>query len=163
MTDSSRDSVPPPPEAVAPLETFASRLDYLFRTVHPQGQRSATYDRVAEVLASEYGIEISANYIWMLRSGRRDNPTLRHIEGLSKFFGVSPAFLSDQKEADRLRSQLDGIKEVADSGVQHVAMRGSDIDESTVDAIRALLARAQDLTAGLRSPQSGNDDQANGD
>lgn len=134
----------------APLDTFARRLDYLFRTVHPRGQRPYSYDHVAETITRDQGIDISGNYIWMLRSGRRDNPTLRHLEGLARFFGVTPAFLSDAEEAERVRGQLDKLSDLADSGVQHVALRGSSVDENTLDVIHSLLDRARDLTDGLR-------------
>lgn len=145
------------------LETFAGRLDYLFRTVHPQGQRPYSYEHAAEAITRDQGIEISGNYIWMLRSGRRDNPTLRHLEGLARFFGVSPAFLSDQEEAERVRAQLDKISDLAASGLQHVAMRGNSVDESTLDVIHSLLDRVRDLTNGLRGDSQGKPEPHDGD
>jgi len=138
-------------EPTTSLDTFAGRLDYLFRTVHPQGQRPYSYDHVAEAITRDQGLDISGNYIWMLRSGRRDNPTLRHLEGLARFFGVSPAFLSDQQEAERVRGQLDKLTDLAASGLQHVAMRGNTVDEDTLDVIHSLLDRVRDLTTGLRA------------
>jgi transcriptional regulator with XRE-family HTH domain len=148
------DSSPEQPDedtAVSPpsLETFAGRLDYLFKTVHPQGQRPYSYDYVAEAVGRE-GVDISGNYIWMLRSGRRDNPTLRHMEGLARFFGVSTAFLTDHAEAERVRNQLDKLNDLASSGVQHVAMRGATVNEETLDVIHGLLDRVRELTDGLR-------------
>ncbi|MCW2539638.1 MAG: transcriptional regulator [Frankiales bacterium] len=131
------------------LDTFAGRLNYLFQTVHPRGQRPFSYDHVAESITKERGIDISANYIWMLRSGRRDNPTLRHMEGLAWFFGVSPAFLSDAEEAGRVREQLDKLSTIADSGLQHVAMRGGSVGDNTLDVIHALLDQVRQLTDGM--------------
>lgn len=158
MTENDRyqpASAAQPPEPPS-LETFAGRLDYLFRTVHPRGQRPYSYDYVAEAVTRD-GIEISANYIWMLRSGRRDNPTLRHMEGLARFFGVGPSFLTDSEEAQRLRAQLDKLNELAESGVQHVAMRGSNVDEDTLDVIHSLLDRVRELTDGLRPTEREQD------
>lgn len=143
----------------ASLETFAARLDYLFRTVHPQGQRPYSYDFVAESV-SRAGIDISGNYIWMLRSGRRDNPTLRHMEGLARFFGVSTSFLTDRDEAERVRGQLDKLHDLAASGVQHVAMRGASVNEDTLETIHTLLDRVRALTEGLR-PQGPQVDTTN--
>lgn len=136
-------------EPVGRLDSFRARLDYLFRTVHPKDGKPFTYDFVAESITAN-GIDISANYIWMLRSGRRDNPTLRHIEGLAQFFGVSPAFLSDTDEAEHARAQLDKISDIAASGVQHVGMRGGHVDDTTLDTIHALMQQVLDLTSGLR-------------
>lgn len=161
MADNRQDQ-PGEEAAAAPLDTFARRLDYLFRTVHPQGQRPYSYDHVAEAITRDQGIEVSANYIWMLRSGRRDNPTLRHLEGLARFFGVSPAFLSDPEEAERVRSQLDKLSDLAASGVQHVALRGGNVDENTLDVIHSLLDRVRDLTDGLRSESPDKPDETDG-
>jgi len=145
--------------STAPLDTFARRLDYLFRTVHPRGQRPYSYERVAEAVTRDQGIDISGNYIWMLRSGRRDNPTLKHMEGLARFFGVSPAFLSDAEEAERVRGQLNKLRDLADSGVEHVALRGGTIDENTLDVIHSLLDRVRDLTEGLRGDVAARSDE----
>lgn len=147
--DDGIDEDGPPSELTSPLSTFAGRLDYLFRTVHPRGQRPYSYDYVAEAVTRE-GIDISGNYIWMLRSGRRNNPTLRHMEGLARFFGVSPAFLSDQDEAERVSGQLTKISALAANGVEYVAMRGATVEASTLDAITALLDQVRELTSGLR-------------
>lgn len=135
-----------------PLDTFARRLDFLFRTVHPRGRRPYSNEHVAEALAAEQGIDISANYIWMLRSGRRDNPRVRHVEGLARFFGVQPGFLLDTAEAERVRSQLSAFRDLADNGTSHLALRAASVDERTLDAIHSLLAQVQDLTSSLRPP-----------
>jgi len=149
VADHSRDQ-PQGDAQPTSLDTFARRLDYLFKTVHPRGQRPYTYEHVAETITSEQGIDISANYIWMLRSGRRDNPTLRHLEGLARFFGVSPAFLSDANEAERVRAQLDKLSDLAASGAEHVALRGASVDTDTLDVIHSLLDQVRELTDGLR-------------
>lgn len=142
------------------LSSFAGRLDYLFRTVHPRSQRPYSYDFVAEAVSAQ-GIDISGNYIWMLRTGRRDNPTLRHMEGLARFFGVSTAFLSDQDEAERVSGQLTKLSALALSGVEHVAMRGATVEASTLDAITALLDQVRELTSGLR-PDAPPDPESSG-
>ena len=153
-TPSDAGASPSRGESNSSLQSFAGRLDYLFRTVHPQGQRPPTYDQVAEAL-TQSGIDISANYVWMLRTGRRDNPTLRHIEGLARFFGVTPAFLTDADEAERMRPRIDAVKAVADTGVQHVALRGSNLDEESLQALRSLLQRAQTITEGMGTVDNG--------
>lgn len=145
-------------EQTQPLDTFARRLDYLFRTVHPRGRRPYSHEHVAEALASDQGIDISANYIWMLRSGRRDNPRVRHVEGLARFFGVAPGFLLDTAEAERVRAQLSKFSDLAANGTSHLALRAASVDERTLDVIHSLLAQVQDLTTSLRPatpPQSG--------
>lgn len=146
------DEEEPGGEEVQPLDSFARRLDFLFRTVHPRGRRPYSNEHVAESLAREQGIDISANYIWMLRSGRRNNPRVRHVEGLARFFGVAPGSLLDTVEAERVRTQLRAFRDLADNGTSHLAMRAASVDERTLQAIHSLLAQVQDLTSTLRPP-----------
>ena len=44
---------------------------------------------------------ISSTYIWQLRTGKRDNPTQKHLSALAAFFRVSPMYFFQQTEADR--------------------------------------------------------------
>jgi hypothetical protein len=70
---------------------LTDRLDHLFRTVHPRGGGPFTPAEVAEAINTAAGEKvISSTYVWQLRTGRRDNPTLRHLSALATFFGVSP-------------------------------------------------------------------------
>src|ERR1700761_158254 len=81
---------------------LADRLDHLFRTVHPKDRAPYTPAEVAKAINESAGERvISSTYIWQLRTGRRDNPTQRHLSALAAFFGVSPVYFFDQAEADR--------------------------------------------------------------
>lgn len=70
--------------------TLASKLDYLFETVRPRGRTAYTHEEVATEIAKRGGPTVSASYIWSLRTGKKDNPTMRHLEALADFFGVPP-------------------------------------------------------------------------
>ena len=89
-------------ESPSPGRLLADRLDYLFRTVHPKDRGPYTPAEVAEAINEAAGGRvISSTYIWQLRTGRRDNPTLKHLSALASFFGVSPVYFFQQAEADR--------------------------------------------------------------
>jgi hypothetical protein len=71
-----------------PGTLLADRLDHLFRTVHPKDRGPCTHAEVAEAINAAAGDSvISATYVWQLRTGRRDNPTRRHLSALAAFFG----------------------------------------------------------------------------
>ena len=75
------------------------------RTVHPKDRGPYTPAEVAEAVnqaASER--VISSTYVWQLRTGRRDNPTQKHLSALAAFFGVSPMYFFKESEADRRAS-----------------------------------------------------------
>jgi transcriptional regulator with XRE-family HTH domain len=81
---------------------LADRLDYLFQTVHPEDRGPYTPAEVAEAVNQAAGERvISSTYVWPLRTGRRDNPTQRHLSALAAFFGVSPMYFFAETEADR--------------------------------------------------------------
>lgn len=46
------------------------------------------------------GETISAAYIWGLRTGVKDNPTMRHLQALARFFQVSPAYFFEEELTD---------------------------------------------------------------
>lgn len=79
-------------------QSLAAKIDRLFRTVRGSDGRELTYDYVAEQIAARGVTTISANYLYMLRRGIRDNPTKKHVEALAIFFGVSPAHFFDEVE-----------------------------------------------------------------
>jgi hypothetical protein len=72
--------------------TFGERLEYLFRTVHPEGRRPFSLEEVASGIVAQGNEPVSAAYIWALRKGQRDNPTVKTVEALAQFFGVPTAY-----------------------------------------------------------------------
>src|SRR6202166_1329706 len=73
-----------PPEGL-----FAERLDRLFRTVHPKDRGPYTPAEAAEAInqAADRKV-VSGTYLWLLRTGQRDNPTMKHLIAIARFFGV---------------------------------------------------------------------------
>ncbi|MFF1918896.1 hypothetical protein ACFVYE_46965 [Streptomyces sp. NPDC058239] len=61
--------------------TLASKLEHLFETVIPPGRGPYGTEEVAQAIAAS-GASISGSYVWLLRKGQRDNPTMRHLQGI---------------------------------------------------------------------------------
>jgi transcriptional regulator with XRE-family HTH domain len=77
-----------PPEGL-----FAERLDRLFRTVHPKGRGPYTPTEVADAINQAADDKVvSGTYLWLLRTGQRDNPTMKHLIAIARFFGVPPTY-----------------------------------------------------------------------
>ena len=82
-----------PRPARPPKGILAERLDRLFRMVHPKDRGPYTAGEVADAINTAAGDRvISATYLYLLRTGQRDNPTLRHLTALARFFGVPPVY-----------------------------------------------------------------------
>lgn len=132
-------------DAVAgPRRSFADKLDHLFRVVHPAGRGEFSYKEVEAGVAARGG-EISSAYVWHLRKGSRDNPTLKHMEALAEFFGVAVSYFVDDDVAARVDAELSVIAALRDSGVRHVALRASGLSAATLGAISGIIEQARRL------------------
>jgi transcriptional regulator with XRE-family HTH domain len=82
-----------PRQTRPPEGHFAERLDRLFRTVHPKDRGPYTPAEVAAAINAEADERVvSGTYLWLLRTGQRDNPTLKHLVAIARFFGVPPTY-----------------------------------------------------------------------
>jgi transcriptional regulator with XRE-family HTH domain len=128
---------------------LAQKLDRLFRTIHPSGGGEYSFEEVAEAIRQRGGPTISATYVWQLRRGLRDNPTKKHIEALSDFFGVPPAYFFDDDASTRIDAELELVAALRDGHVRQVALRASGLSAESLNAIRDMVERVRQLE-GLR-------------
>ena len=138
------------PEPARP-RTLAEKLDYLFRVVHPKGRGEYTYREVAQAINdADAGTTISASYLWQLRRGDKDNPTIRHVEALAKFFGVPPSYFLDDAAAGEITAQLELLAAMRDSEVREIALRASDLSDAALKMIKGLIENTRELE-GLKN------------
>lgn len=126
-------------------DSLAFKLDRLFRTVHPPGRGPYSNQEVAEGVRSLGGPSISAQYVWQLRTGVRDNPTKSHLEALAEFFGVSPAYFFDDEAARRIDAELDLLAALRDGQVRQIALRSFGLSEQSLRAIASMIENARQL------------------
>ena len=118
-----------------PMRSFADRLNYLYATVKKRDNSEYSDTEVAEG-ASALGGSISASYLWQLRKGKKTNPTMRHVESLGRFFGVSVDYFSDDEVANRVEAQLAELK-LEQQRLAEIAGR---------DSVKLIALRAGELT-----------------
>lgn len=121
--------------------TLAQKLDRLFDVVRPSGAPEATYREVAAAIAARGGASISASYIWQLRTGVKDNPTIKHLQGLADYFDVSPAYFLDEHEAERIDSELEVLRTLRDAGVRTIALRAAELSPESLGLVQDLIER----------------------
>jgi transcriptional regulator with XRE-family HTH domain len=131
---------------VEPAErwTLADKIDRLFATVRPR-RASYTHEEVATAIREAGGPTISATYLWQLRKGHRDNPTKRHLEALSDFFGVSPAYFFDDEAAERIDAELALLTAMRDASVRQIALRASGLSTESRQTIADMVERVRKL------------------
>jgi transcriptional regulator with XRE-family HTH domain len=132
--------------AVSRPTTLAEKVDYLFRVVHPKGRGEYSYREVAQAINdAASGTTISASYLWQLRRGDKDNPTIRHVEALAKFFGVPPSYFLDDAAADEITAQLELLAAMRDSEVREIALRASDLSDAALKMIKNVVENTRQL------------------
>ncbi len=146
-------------------QSLADKLDRLFRTIHPRQRGEYSYKEVADEIAARAGPTISATYLWELRTGRKDNPTLKHVEGLAQFFGVPPAYFLDEDAALRIDEELALLGALRDASVRHMALRAAGLSRASLGTITEMIERVRQLE-GLpdgvqdgRKPSTGRSDE----
>ncbi|MBT2543821.1 helix-turn-helix transcriptional regulator [Streptomyces sp. ISL-44] len=133
--------------------TLAEKLDRLF-TEEPGGRRPPSYEEVATAINIAAGERtISATYIWQLRTGKKTNPTKRHLESLARYFGVKPAYFLDDEEAERTDEQLSLLKALREADVRALALRANGLSPSSRRTIASLIGQLRELE-GVDNPDT---------
>jgi transcriptional regulator with XRE-family HTH domain len=128
-----------------PGRTLAQRLEYLFRTMREPGRREYSNEEVAGAITRDQGITISASYLWYLRTGQRDNPTLKHLNALARFFGVPTAYFFDDETATEVEAELALLRAMKDARIRDVALRADGLSSESLDTIREVIGRVRKL------------------
>ena len=125
---------------------FADKLNHLFAvTKSPEGDEYSN-DFAADSITAA-GTKISGTYVWQLRKRKRDNPTIKHVEGLAKFFGVPVNYFFDDDVTDRVDRQLRELAaeqerlkaNAGDQEAQRIAMRAGELTPDRRQLVMDLL------------------------
>ncbi|MEU9132012.1 helix-turn-helix domain-containing protein [Kitasatospora sp. NPDC048540] len=103
--------------------TLSDRIDRLFQVVRRPSGEPYSHEEVARACREASGETFSATYLWQLRTGRRDNPTKRHLESLAQFFQVPPSYFFDDEQSDKITEELALLGAMRNAGVREVALR----------------------------------------
>lgn len=118
---------------------LSDRLNCLFDAVHPPDRGPYSNAEVA-ALMKERGLEtVSAQYLWLLRTGQRNNPTKRHLEALASFFGVPVSYWFDDAVAEKTAQELELLALLRDSKIKNVLLRLSDVSADGKEVVLGLV------------------------
>jgi transcriptional regulator with XRE-family HTH domain len=139
-------------KAPKPAKTLAEKIDHLFTVVHPP-KGEYTHEQVATAIEHAGGPTISATYVWQLRKGMRDNPTKKHLEALSSFFGVPPSYFFDEDTAAAVDAELELLTALRDPLVRNLATHAAGLSPETLTTLIDMTNRARQLE-GLGNPDA---------
>jgi transcriptional regulator with XRE-family HTH domain len=119
---------------------LADKLNHLFATVRPAGRGPFTHAEVGAATG------LAPTHIGYLRTGERDNPTVRTLESLARFFGVPVSYFLNDDDTRRIDEQLRQLQSMAAlqqalkrDGVQQLATRMGDLTDGSIAAIAQLV------------------------
>ncbi|HKN51790.1 MAG TPA: XRE family transcriptional regulator [Amycolatopsis sp.] len=119
--------------------TLAGKIDRLFHVVRRPDREQYSNEEVARACREATGESFSTTYLWQLRTGRRDNPTKRHLEALAGFFGVPPAYFFDDEQSTKIAEELALLGALRDAGVRDVALRAVTLSADGLDTISDMI------------------------
>lgn len=115
--------------------TLADRIDRLFQVVRRPNGEQHSHEEVARACRESTGETFSAAYLWQLRTGRRDNPTKRHLEALAAFFQVPPAYFFDDEQGRAIAEELELLGALRNSAVRDLALRAVTLSEEGLGTV----------------------------
>ncbi|MBW1595504.1 helix-turn-helix domain-containing protein [Streptomyces sp. JJ38] len=119
--------------------SLAEKIDALFRVVCRPNREQYSHEEVARACREATGESFSATYLWQLRTGRRDNPTKRHLEALAQFFQVPVGYFFDDAQGAEIARELEFLGALRDAGVRSVALRVVGLSPEGVDTISDMI------------------------
>ena len=122
---------------------LAQRLSHLMETFHPGRDTPYTPDELAEAINQAAGGEkvISGPYIWMLKTGRRDNPTYKHLIALAQFFGVSPTYFFPETSPDELPREVSAA--LGNDRLRDLVLRQAGLSDRSLKTISDMVDSAR--------------------
>ncbi|GGV95944.1 XRE family transcriptional regulator [Streptomyces gelaticus] len=145
--------------------TLADKIDALFRIVRRPNREQFSHEDVARACREATGESFSATYMWQLRTGRRDNPTKRHLEALAQFFDVPVAYFFDDDKGAAIARELELLGALRDAGVRSVALRAVNLSPegvSTISDMIDVLARREGADGGAKGRTATGGTRADG-
>lgn len=137
--------------------SLAEKLEHLLSVTAPAGQKAPSNEEVATAINIAAGEKtISATYVWQLRTGRKTNPTMRHLEALAQYCGVSAAYFLSDEESVKIDEQFALLNMLKQSDARNIAMRSTGLSESSRRAVSNMIEQLRKLE-GLSDHEFGRD------
>ena len=131
--------------------TLSERIDRLFRTQRSARGREYTYREVASAVTGQDGVTFSPAYLWQLRTGAKDNPTMRHLEALARFFQVSPSYFFDDELTEFPDTEVRQLVASRNETLRQMTVTLLGLSDESLNAVLNLACRLRQLE-GLPSP-----------
>ncbi|GAB7192810.1 helix-turn-helix transcriptional regulator [Kineococcus sp. NUM-3379] len=130
--------------------TLADRLNALFKERHPEGRGPYSTEEIADITAAN-GEAVSSAYIWHLRRGARDNPSLPKLAALARAFGVGIGYFFTTVAPREMHMDEALRRAMENTAVADIALRSSELSPEAQETIKILIERLH----GIEQPPAG--------
>lgn len=127
------------------MPRLAGQLDHLFSTVPRPGGRDLWTNEDAAAAMSAAGAPMSPAYLSQLRTGKRDNPSARHLAAISKLFEVPMEYFFDPDTSAKIDADLQLVVAVRDAGVEAIALRAQGLSEASLVGLAGMIEHIRRL------------------
>ncbi len=127
------------------MSRLAVQLNHLFATVpRPDGRELWTNEDAAAAMTAA-GVAMSAAYLSQLRTGKRDNPSARHLAAIASLLGVPMEYFFDPEVTAKIDADLRLLVAVRDAGVQAIALRAQGLSEESLSGVAGMIEHIRRL------------------
>lgn len=127
------------------MPDLALRLNHLFATV-PKPDRSGYWtNEQASTELGRQGTPMSHAYLSQLRTGKRDNPSARHLAAIAALFGVPMEYFFDADVAEKIDADLRLLVAIRDAGIQGIAMRAHGLSPASLASLEGIIDQVRRL------------------
>ncbi|GLE59022.1 hypothetical protein NJBCHELONAE_43330 [Mycobacteroides chelonae] len=124
---------------------LAAKLNTLFDTMHPDGQKPDTNEKVVEALAQK-GVRVSAAYLGQIRAGKKKNISADLLVALAEYFGLkSASYLVDRGPHPDIEKEFDALRLFRDKKIRAIATRVSGLSDQSLGNVEAILDQIREI------------------
>lgn len=134
---------------------IAERLDRLFATMTPEGRPYSLREAADGINARAGRNVVSFQYLSLLRSGAKRQPSYEKLQAIAAWFGVSVDYFTDAEVARRTDDELAALALMRDRGVRSVAFRAAGLGPENLSLVVSLL---EQLRSAEGLPPADTDD-----
>ena len=125
--------------------TLAEKVDRLFRAKPSPRGKEFTYREVASAISQQDSVTVSPAYVWQLRTGVKDNPKMRHLQALARFFEVSPAYFFDEELTEFSDGRGRVLAAARSETLRRIAVTLLGLSDDSLNAVLNLASRLRHL------------------
>jgi transcriptional regulator with XRE-family HTH domain len=124
---------------------LAARLNKLFEVMRRPNTPPLSNAAAAAAITEKTGVSISPAYLWQLRNGIKDNPTVAHLRAIAEFFGLPASYLIDGDPDPNIDAQLNLLQALRDRGIRDLALRASGLTPQALGSLAAMIDHVRKL------------------